>query len=118
MPRKRLAGTIKSLSGDKTVRIEVVRTFHHPLYRKRMKVAKSYLAHFEGDVNLGQEVVIEETRPISKRKKWRVVEVDGKPIGKPKQDSVEAKAQETTKSSTRKTTGKVARKAGSRRAKK
>lgn len=80
MPKKRLTGTIKSTAGDKTVRVEVVRVFHHPRYKKRMQVAKSYLAHFEGDAVPGQEVVIEETRPISKRKKWVVVELDGKKV--------------------------------------
>jgi len=102
MPRKRLAGTIKSVSSDKTVRVEVVRVFHHPIYRKRLKATKSYLAHFEGDASFGQRVVIEETKPISKRKKWRVVEVEGKSVGEPKHDSDETKVQAKQKPPTKK----------------
>lgn len=81
MPRKRLKGKIKSLSGSKTVRVEVERVFHHPRYRRKLRAMKKYLAHFEGEVSVGQEVTIEESRPISKRKCWRVVEIEGKPIG-------------------------------------
>ncbi|HEB13985.1 MAG TPA: 30S ribosomal protein S17 [candidate division WWE3 bacterium] len=90
MPKKRLAGTIKSVAGDKTVRVEVVSVFHHPRYKKRMQAGKSYLAHFEGDAVPGQGVVIEETRPISKRKKWVVVEIDGKKVEDLKDSEVES----------------------------
>lgn len=80
MLRKKLKGKIKSISGAKTVKVEVVRASHHPLYRKRLLVTKTYLAHFEGEAEVGQEVVIEESRPLSARKRWKVVEVGGKPI--------------------------------------
>uniref|UniRef100_A0A831Z068 30S ribosomal protein S17 n=1 Tax=candidate division WWE3 bacterium TaxID=2053526 RepID=A0A831Z068_UNCKA len=81
MTRKKLKGTIKKLSSAKTAAVEVARVYHHPLYRKRIRASKTYLAHFEGEVEVGQPVVIEEGRPISKRKRWRVVEVGGRPVG-------------------------------------
>lgn len=84
MSRKRLKGTIKSLSGAETVGVEVVRFYHHPRYRKRLKATKKYLAHFKGNAAVGQAVVIEESSPISKRKRWRVVEVEGKSVTQPK----------------------------------
>ena len=71
------------MSGSQTVRVEVVRTFHHPIYRKRVKRSQSYLAHLEGEAAAGQAVVIEESRPISKRKRWRVIELEGNSVGSP-----------------------------------
>ena len=85
MSRKRLKGTIKRLRSAKTVAVEVVRVYHHPLYRKRIRASKTYLAHFEGEIGVGQPVVIEEGRPVSKSKRWRVVEVGGKPLAAPQQ---------------------------------
>jgi small subunit ribosomal protein S17 len=81
MLRKKLKGTIKRVSGKNTVGVEVVRVYHHPLYRKRILTSKVYLAHL-GDVEAaaGMSATIEESRPISKRKRWVVVELDGKPI--------------------------------------
>ncbi len=81
MSRKRLKGTIKKLSSAKTVAVEVVRVYHHPRYHKRIRSSKTYLAHFEGEVGVGQPAVIEESRPISKSKRWLLVEVGGKPVG-------------------------------------
>ncbi len=80
MSRKQLEGKIKSLSGARTVSVSVVRVFHHPRYRKRVRASKTYLAHLEGGAEVGQNVVIEESRPISKRKRWMVVELEGKPV--------------------------------------
>ncbi|MCK4240529.1 MAG: 30S ribosomal protein S17, partial [Candidatus Atribacteria bacterium] len=48
----------------------------HPLYKKRIKKSSKFMAHDEKNVcNLGDKVKIAETRPLSKRKRWRVVEV-------------------------------------------
>ncbi|OGC53975.1 30S ribosomal protein S17 [candidate division WWE3 bacterium RIFCSPHIGHO2_01_FULL_48_15] len=80
MPRKQLKGKIKSISGAKTVVVEVTRFYHHPLYRKRLSTSKRYLAHVETEVSAGQEVMIEEIRPLSARKRWKVVEVEGKSV--------------------------------------
>ena len=79
MARKKLKGTIKRVSGKNTVGVEVVRVYHHPRYRKRILTSKVYLAHIEGaDVVAGMSATIEESRPISKRKNWVVVELEGR----------------------------------------
>lgn len=85
MSRKQLKGKIKAWSGAQTVSVEVGRVFHHPRYRKRLRASKTYLAHLEGEAEVGQNVVIEESRPISKRKHWVVVEVGGKSLATPQQ---------------------------------
>ena len=86
MARKKLKGTIKRVSGKNTVGVEVVRVYHHPRYRKRILTSKVYLAHIEGaDVAAGMSATIEESRPISKRKNWVVVELEGKSIAAPPQ---------------------------------
>lgn len=77
MPKKRLKGTVVSDKMDKTVVVEVKRIKKHPLYKKRFEVKKRYKAHDEQNkYKPGDKVVIEETRPISKDKRWRVVEVN------------------------------------------
>ena len=80
MPKKVLAGKIVGITGPQTVRVEVVRTFHHPRYKKRVQVSKRYLAHFVGEAAVGQAVSIEETKPISSRKHFRVIVLDGKSV--------------------------------------
>jgi small subunit ribosomal protein S17 len=55
----------------------VVRTIIHPKYGKRYTKGTKYLAHNENDAaKVGDQVTIEETRPLSARKRWRVVSVD------------------------------------------
>ena len=59
----------------KTVVVRVERVKEHPKYRKRYKVHKKYKAHDEKEeFRMGETVIIEECRPISKEKKWKVVE--------------------------------------------
>jgi small subunit ribosomal protein S17 len=61
---------------DKTVVVSVERQFAHPLYGKRVTRRKKYHAHDErNEFRFGDLVVIEETRPVSKRKRWRVVKL-------------------------------------------
>jgi len=61
---------------DKTVVVRVTREFRHPLYGKRVKKSKKYMAHDENnECRIGDIVKIMETRPLSKRKRWRVVEI-------------------------------------------
>ena len=63
---------------NKTVTVNVERTISHPRYRKVIKRGKKYYAHHEkGDLNVGTRVRIQETRPLSKLKRWIVVEVLG-----------------------------------------
>jgi small subunit ribosomal protein S17 len=65
---------------DKTVVVSVQRQFAHPLYGKRVKRQKKYQAHDElNEYRSGDVVVIEETRPLSKRKRWRVVRLVERP---------------------------------------
>ena len=75
MPKRVLSGTIVSDKGDKTVVVRVERRVKHPLYGKIIKLSKKYHAHDEGnEFKVGETVRIEETRPISKLKTWRVLE--------------------------------------------
>jgi len=71
---KRLKGTIISDKMDKTVVVEVTRLKKHPLYQRRFKVTKRYKVHDpENKHKDGEGVIIEETRPISKDKRWRII---------------------------------------------
>ena len=74
MPRRILSGTICKATNKKTVVVEVERTFKHPIYKKYIKRSKKYHAHDETDaLRVGDKVMIEESRPISKLKTWKVV---------------------------------------------
>jgi small subunit ribosomal protein S17 len=74
--RKTRIGTVVSDKMDKTVVVAVERRYAHPLYGKQVTRTKKYHAHDEGnDHHIGDVVRIMETRPLSKLKRWRVVEV-------------------------------------------
>ena len=74
--RKVRTGRVVSDRMDKTVVVAVERLARHPLYGRRIKRTKRYLAHDEHNVaRIGDQVQIMETRPLSKRKRWRVVAV-------------------------------------------
>ncbi len=76
MTRKQRVGLAIANAHHKTVAVRVERTVQHPLYKKIMRRRKRYLAHDEGnDCKIGDLVVIEECRPLSKRKSWRVIEI-------------------------------------------
>lgn len=75
MPKKKLSGKVVSNKMIKTLVVEVERVKQHPKYQRRFKVHDKYKAHYEaGEYKIGDVVIIEETRPISKDKKWRVIE--------------------------------------------
>jgi small subunit ribosomal protein S17 len=75
MPKRVMTGTVVSDKTDKTVVVLVERRVKHPLYGKIIKRSKKYHAHDEtNEVKAGETVRIEETKPISKLKTWRVVE--------------------------------------------
>lgn len=75
MPKRVLLGTIVSNKNDKTVVVRVERRFTHPLLKKTVRRSKRYQAHDESnDRKVGDTVFIEESRPISKTKRWVVVE--------------------------------------------
>lgn len=74
MAKKKLQGIIISDKMQKTVVVEVERVKEHPKYKRRFKIHKKYKAHDEKqEYHLGDKVIIEETSPISKDKKWKVI---------------------------------------------
>jgi small subunit ribosomal protein S17 len=74
MPKRVLQGTVVSAACDKTVAVLVERTYRHPLYKKTVKRSAKYAAHDEKNLcKVGDQVRIEECRPISKTKSWVVV---------------------------------------------
>jgi small subunit ribosomal protein S17 len=74
--RKMRIGTVVSDKMDKTVVVAVERIVAHPLYGRRMKRTTRFMAHNEGNqAGVGDKVRLMETRPLSKRKRWRVVEI-------------------------------------------
>ena len=75
MPKRVLQGTVVSDKNDKTVVVRVERAFTHPVLKKTIRRSKKYHAHDEGNkYKVGETVLIEETPPISKNKRWVVVE--------------------------------------------
>jgi small subunit ribosomal protein S17 len=74
MSKRQLTGIIISNKMPKTLVVRVERTKDHPRYKRRYKTHKHYKAHLKkGEYQVGDKVVIEECRPMSKEKKWRVV---------------------------------------------
>ena len=75
MPKRILQGRVVSDKGDKTVVVNVERRFTHPLFKKTVRRSKRYHAHDEANASkVGDVVRIEECRPISKTKSWKVIE--------------------------------------------
>jgi len=74
MPKRILQGAVIGDKADKTVVVNVERRVMHPLFKKVVRKSKRYQAHDEGnEYKIGDKVRIEECRPISKNKRWRVV---------------------------------------------
>lgn len=75
MPRRIFTGIVVSDKSDKTVTVKVEKSFLHPVYKKRIRHHIRYHAHDEGNVHkIGDVVSILESKPISKTKKWVVIE--------------------------------------------
>ncbi len=75
MTKKILKGVVTSAKNNKTVVVEVTRKFAHPFYGKVIKRSKKYHAHDEKNkIKEGQMISIEECKPISKKKRWRIKE--------------------------------------------
>ena len=75
MPKRVLIGTVVSDKGDKTVTVRVDRRVKHPLYGKIIQRSKKYHAHdADNAYRVGEQVRIEECKPISKQKTWTVIE--------------------------------------------
>lgn len=73
MPKCQLTGIVISNKMQKTVVVKVERIKEHPRYKRRYKVHKKYKAHTDQECRVGDKVVIEECRPLSKEKRWRVI---------------------------------------------
>jgi small subunit ribosomal protein S17 len=74
--RKQKIGLVTSTKMDKTIAVQVERRLMHPLYGKFVKRSKKFFAHDEENTcNVGDKVRIMETRPLSKNKRWRLVEI-------------------------------------------
>ncbi|NLT02541.1 MAG: 30S ribosomal protein S17 [Bacteroidales bacterium] len=74
--RKERAGVVLSNKGDKSITVAVKWKEKHPIYGKFVQKTKKYHAHDEkNECNIGDTVSIMETRPLSKTKRWRLVEI-------------------------------------------
>ncbi|MDQ3072256.1 MAG: 30S ribosomal protein S17 [Bacteroidota bacterium] len=74
--RKEIVGTVVKNKADKSIVVAVERKVKHPIYGKFVKKTSRFMAHDEkNECELGDKVHIMETRPLSKLKRWRLVEV-------------------------------------------
>lgn len=74
MPKRVLQGTVVSDKNEKTVVVRVERRFTHPVMKKTVRMSKKYKAHDEANAcKVGDIVMIQESKPISKDKRWVVV---------------------------------------------
>ncbi len=73
--KRRLSGNVTSIAMKNTAIVRVDRVRVHPRYKKRYTVSKKYACDFRGDgLSIGDNVIIEQARPISKTKHWRIIE--------------------------------------------
>jgi len=70
--RRRITGVVTSNKMTKTVVVEITRTYRHPLYKKVVQTSKRVKAHDELDCQIGDQVQIVESQPISRDKHWVV----------------------------------------------
>jgi small subunit ribosomal protein S17 len=81
MPKRMLEGVVVSDKQDKTVVVRVERRFTHPVLKKTVRRSKKYYAHDEkNEFSVGDVVRIEERRPLSRLKRWEVIEGDKKKV--------------------------------------
>lgn len=74
--KKEITGVVTSNKMQKTITVSVTRRLRHPIYGKLVKKTKKFLAHDENQVcNIGDIVKIIESRPLSRRKRWKLVDV-------------------------------------------
>ena len=74
MSKRQLTGIIISNKMEKTIVVKTERIKVHPKYKRRYKIHKKYKAHYNaGEFNLGDKVIIQESRPLSKDKRWIVI---------------------------------------------
>jgi len=76
MPVKRQMGIVISNKMQKTIVVKVENRYSHPMYSKTLIRTKKYLAHDQlEESNIGDKVLVEECRPLSKRKRWKLVQI-------------------------------------------
>ena len=79
MPKRTLEGVVVSDKQDKTVVVRVERRYTHPVMKKTVRSSKKYYAHDEkNEFKVGDVVMIEERRPLSKLKRWEVIQGEKK----------------------------------------
>jgi small subunit ribosomal protein S17 len=75
MPKRILEGVVVSDKNDKTIVVKVERRLRHPVLKKTVRLSKKYHAHDEkNEAKIGETVRIEETKPLSKQKRWTLIE--------------------------------------------
>ena len=80
--RKEMAGVVVSDKAEKTITVLVETYKNHALYKKRVKYSKKYLVHDEKqEAKIGDKVEVMETKPLSKRKRFRLTKVVEKAVG-------------------------------------
>ncbi len=81
MPKVTKVGVVKSNKMDKTAVVSVERLVRHPLYTRAFKKTSNFTVHDEGNkCRIGDRVKIVECRPLSKRKRWKLVEILESPV--------------------------------------
>ena len=74
--KKQRIGVVSSTSMDKSITVVIERKLRHPIYGKYVKKTKKFMAHDDkNECNVGDTVKITESRPLSRRKRWRLVEI-------------------------------------------
>jgi small subunit ribosomal protein S17 len=81
VPVKQQIGIVISNRMQKTIVVKIENKYPHPLYSKTLVKTKKYLAHDEQDkCNIGDQVLLEECRPLSKKKRWKLIEILSKSV--------------------------------------
>nr|YP_010276921.1 ribosomal protein S17 [Thalassionema bacillare]UHY40444.1 ribosomal protein S17 [Thalassionema bacillare]UHY40831.1 ribosomal protein S17 [Thalassionema bacillare]UHY41089.1 ribosomal protein S17 [Thalassionema bacillare] len=76
MPVKQQIGVVISTKMQKTIVVKIENKYLHPIYSKTMLKTKKYLAHDDLEqCNIGDQVLVQECRPLSKRKRWKLVKI-------------------------------------------
>ncbi len=79
MPVKQQIGIVISNKMQKTIVVKVENRYSHPIYSKTLVKSKKYLAHDTLETcNIGDQVLIEECRPLSKKKRWKLIQIISK----------------------------------------
>ena len=79
MPVKQKSGIVISNKMQKTIVVKIENRYSHSIYSKTLTKTKKYLAHDELETcNIGDQVLVEECRPLSKRKRWKLIKVISK----------------------------------------